>query len=107
MHTRCGVVELTGSVECVMETLSACPEARGDRHDLRLAPDSPHRDNAEHQEGQWLVMSLSCHCHVTVISLSCHQRVLLCSAPLCMTLNTSYTCTCGNDCIVHQKQKLT
>ena len=71
MHTRCGVVELTGSVECVMETLSACPEARGDSHDLRLAPDSPHRDNAEHQEGQWLVMSLSCHCHVTVMSSAC------------------------------------
>ena len=85
----------------VMETLSACPGARGGSHDLRLAPDSPHRDNAEHQEGQWLVMSLSCHCHV--ISVCC------CAVHHCvrMPLNTSYTCICGNDCIVRQKQKVT
>ena len=51
----------------VMVALSVCPGPRRDSHDLRPSSDPPHRDNAEHQEGQWFVTWWSCDPHVTLI----------------------------------------
>ena len=51
----------------VMVALSVCTGASRGSHDLRPPSDPPHRDNAEHQEGQWLVTWWSCDPHVTLM----------------------------------------